>query len=51
MSFIKNSSIENNNNIFLNKEVNHDAQKKSGFKSALNKTIGYFISSAQNKLD
>ncbi|MTB67707.1 hypothetical protein GKR48_12870 [Providencia sp. wls1943] len=51
MSFIKNSSIENNNNIFLNKEVNHDAQKKSGFKNALNKTIGYFISSVQNKLD
>lgn len=51
MSFIKNSSVENNNSIFLNKGVNHDAQKKSKFKNALNKTIGYFISSVQNKLD
>ncbi|MEQ5127658.1 hypothetical protein ABN225_12740 [Providencia alcalifaciens] len=47
MSIIKTGSVEKNNNIFLN----NDVQKKSGFKNALNSTIGCFISSVQNKLD
>lgn len=51
MSFIRNGSISNKNNIFLNKGVNHDVQHKSGFKSTLNSTIGCVISSVQNKLD
>lgn len=47
MSIIKTGSVEKNNNIFLN----NDVQKKSGFKNALNSTIGCFISSVKNKLD
>lgn len=47
MSIIKTGSVEKNNNMF----INNDVQKKSGFKNALNSTIGCFISSVQNKLD
>ncbi|MTC73284.1 hypothetical protein GKR75_03050 [Providencia sp. wls1919] len=47
MSIIKMGSVEKNNNMF----INNDVQKKSGFKNTLNLTIGCFISSVQNKLD
>ncbi len=47
MSIIKTSSVEKNNNILLN----NDVQKKSGFKNALNAKIGCFILSVQNNLD
>ncbi|MFS8252425.1 hypothetical protein ACHK7U_01550, partial [Staphylococcus hominis] len=47
MSIIKMGSVEKNNNMF----INNDVQKKSGFKNTLNLKIGCFISSVQNKLD
>lgn len=51
MSLIKNNSVKNNNNMYLEKLINHDIQKKSGFKNSLNATIGCFILSVQNNID
>lgn len=51
MFSIRKSSVENNNNMFLNNLMNHDVQKKSEFKNTSNSKFGCFISSVKNKLD
>lgn len=51
MSLIENSSVKNNNNVYLEKLINYDIQQKSGLKNTFNAKIGCFILSVQKNID